>query len=82
MENLNYIIFSVSELPLVNFTDVLESSAASLRKSVDGTKTFVKCECSEPACIADITTAQGPYSHAEILGILSGSAWTFQPVQG
>ena len=34
MENLNYIIFNVSELPLVNFTDVLESSAASLRKSV------------------------------------------------
>jgi hypothetical protein len=82
MENLNYTIFNVSELQLINFAEILESSAATLRKSVDGTKTFVKWEGSEPACIADLTTAQGPYSHAEILGILSGSAWTFQQVQG
>ena len=76
MENRTYIIFNVSELQLINFAEVLESSAETLRKSVDGTKTFVKWEGSEPACIADLTTAQGPYSYAEILGILGGSDWT------
>lgn len=40
--NRNYIVFSVSEIDKVDFTQVLETSAETLRKSVDGTKTFVK----------------------------------------
>jgi len=40
-ENRQYIIFNVNELPLVDFTQVLESSQETVRRSVDGTKTFV-----------------------------------------
>jgi len=80
MENRNYLIFNVSELQLINFAEVLESSAETLRKSANGTNTFVKWEGDTPACIADLTTAQGPYTHAEMLGILSGSDWTVQQV--
>lgn len=40
--NRNYIIFNVSEVDKVDFNQVLETSAETLRKSVDGTKTFVK----------------------------------------
>jgi hypothetical protein len=78
MENRNYTIFNVSEISLIDFNEVLETSAETLRKSVDGTKTFIKWEDSEPACIADLTTAQGPYSHSEMLSILSGSDWAGQ----
>ena len=75
MENRNYIIFNVSEINLINFSDVLESSALTLRKSVDGTKTFVKWDGSEPACISDLTTKAGPYTHAEMLTILASLEW-------
>ncbi len=40
--NRNYIIFNVSEINKVDFTQVLETSAETVRKSVDGTKTFIK----------------------------------------
>ena len=76
MENRNYLIFNVSELNKINFDEVLETSTETVRKSVDGNKTFVKWEGDTPACVVDLTTTEGPYSHNEILNILSGDAWT------
>ena len=39
-----YMIFNVSELSDINFNEVLETSIDTVRKSVNGTKTFVKWE--------------------------------------
>ena len=75
-ENREYMIFNVSELPVINFSQVLETSAETVRKSVDGTKTFVKWEGQEPSCLANLQTKEGPYTHSEILEILSGPEWT------
>lgn len=44
--NRNYIIFNVSEIDKVDFNQVLETSAETLRRSVDGTKTFIKWDSS------------------------------------
>lgn len=41
-DNRNYVIFNVSEIDKIDFNQVLETSAETLRKSVDGTRTFVK----------------------------------------
>ncbi len=75
-ENRQFMIFSVSELDNIDFTQVLETSADTVRRSVDGTLTFVKWEGTMPQCVADLTTKQGPYTYTEILEILSGTAWT------
>ena len=75
-EHRNYMIFNVSELETIDFSTVLETSAETVRKSVDGTKTFVKWENETPACVANLTTKEGPYNHDEILAILSGTDWT------
>lgn len=76
-ENRNYMIFNVSELDTIDFEVVLETSAETVRKSVDETKTFVKWEGdTTPECVANLTTKEGPYTHAEILAILSGEDWT------
>ena len=42
--NRRWLVIPVAEVENVNFNEVLESSADSLRYSVDGTKTFVKYE--------------------------------------
>jgi hypothetical protein len=76
INNLIYIIFEVSELPLIDFQDVFETSADTVRKSVDGLKTFVKWEGTMPSCVNNLTTKEGPYTHEEILVILSNSNWT------
>lgn len=80
-ENREYLIFPVSELNKVDFSLVLETSAETVRKSVDGTKTFVKWNGDAPAFVSTITGTEGPYTHTEILDILSNSEWT-SPMTG
>lgn len=75
-ENRNYVIFNVYELDKIDFSQVLETSADTVRRSVDGTKTFVKWAEERPECLNNLTTALGPYTHDEILEILSMSEWT------
>lgn len=75
---ITYVIFNVSELPDIDFTQVLQTSAETCRKSVDGTKTLVKWETSSgvPVCVQNLTT-KGPYlTHDEILEIMSTPEWT------
>ncbi len=74
--NREFMIFNVSELPNINFDEVLETSIDTVRKSVDETKTFVKWDGAIPACVSNLTTKEGPYSYDEILIILSTPEWT------
>jgi len=75
-ENREFMIFNISELPLIDFTQVCETSIDTVRKSVDGTKTFVKWDGNIPECVQNLTTKQGPYTYTEILEILSTPEWT------
>ena len=67
-----YVIIDASEVTNVDFDQVLETSADTLRYSVDGTKTFVKFEGDTPSFLI----GEPQYDHAEILSILSGPEWT------
>ena len=70
-------IFNVSELPNVDFNQVLETSIDTVRKSVDETKTFVKWDGVEiPSSVDLLTTKEGPYTYNEILDILATPEWT------
>lgn len=78
-EERNYLIIPVSELPKVDFTQIMETSPETVRRSVDGTKTFIKWDGESPAFVASITGAEGPYTHTEILQILSEPEWSELP---
>ena len=72
-----FMILAVSELNLIDFTQVCETSIDTVRKSIDGTKTFVKWDSEEiPSSVELLTTSEGPYTYDEILIILSGPEWT------
>jgi hypothetical protein len=75
----NYLIFNVSELNKIDFNQVLENSADTIRKTVDGTKTFVKWNGNEPSFVSELTTKEGPYSHDEIVEILNMEEWSVLP---
>ena len=82
-ENREFMIFNVSELDTIDFTQVLETSEDTVRKSVDGTKTFVKWDGAIPQCVADLETKEGPYTYEEILAILDTPEWTDpEPLMG
>ena len=76
-ENRKFMIFNVSELPMIDFTQVCETSSETVRKSVDELKTFVKWDSIEiPSSVDYLTTKEGPYTYEEILSILSTPEWT------
>ena len=67
-----YVIIDVSEVGNVDFDAVLETSADTLRYSLNGTKTFVKFNGDTPSFLI----GEPQYDHAEILSLLSGPEWT------
>lgn len=73
-ENRRYLIIPTSITGSVDFNQVHETSAETLRLSVDGTQTFVKYESgSRPSIYSD---SYSEYTHSEILSVLAGSEWT------
>ena len=74
--NREFMIFNVSELLLIDFNQVHETSQDTVRRSVDATLTFVKWDGAIPSSVEALTTKQGPYTYDEILTILSGPEWT------
>jgi hypothetical protein len=79
-DNRHYVIFNCSELDTIDFNQVMETSADTVRKSVDQTETFVKYDGDMPSSVSSLTTKSQEYSHDEILIILSTPEWT-QPNQ-
>lgn len=67
-----YCIINSDEVDSVDFNQVQETSADTLRYSVDGSKTFVKYEGDQPSFLSGKTE----YTHAEILEVLATDEWT------
>jgi len=72
----NFMIFNVSELIDIDFSQVLETSSDTIRKSVNGSKTFVKWDGAMPDCLSNLITKEGPYTYDEMITILSTSEWS------
>lgn len=76
-----FVIFNVTELSSINFTQVFETDSDTVRKSVDKTKTFVKYDMPQPSSVAALTTKSQEYTYDEMLNILATSEWT-SPITG
>ena len=71
-----FVIFNVTELNKINFNQVFETDADTVRKSVDETKTFVKYDIPQPTSVASLTSKSQEYTYDEILTILATPEWT------
>ena len=67
-----YVIIDASDVATIDFDQVLEGSARTLRYSLDGSQTFVKYEGSKPRFLYGKQT----YTYSQILTILEGENWT------
>lgn len=76
MSDRQYVIINAADVSSVNFDDVLETSADTLRYNEQGDETFVKYEGPKPRCLYGKDTL----SHSAMLTVLSGEAWT-SPVE-
>lgn len=71
-----FVIFNVTELNKIDFNQVFETDIDTVRKSVDGTKTFVKFDLPTPSSVTDLTTKSQEYTYDEILAIMATPEWT------
>ena len=67
----HYVIISSSDVPNIDFTQVMETSAETLRFSLDDTLTFVKYDGDMPSSVTACSSKSQEYSHSEILAILN-----------
>jgi hypothetical protein len=67
-----YVILDAPEVGNVDFDAVIQTSADTLRYSLDGSKFVVKYEGTQPFFLLGKTE----YTHEEILTILSGTEWS------
>jgi len=67
---MKYVIITSDEVSSVNFSQVKETSASTLRYNNDNTKTFVKFEGSTPSFLNGKTQ----YTNDQILAILDDEA--------
>jgi hypothetical protein len=79
MDSKQYIIFATSELDKINFDEVMETSADTVRRSIDGLKTFVKYTGDMPASVTSLTTKEGPYTQEQMLTTLETPEWNVKP---
>jgi hypothetical protein len=68
-----YVIINADEVDSVDFNQVDETSADTIRFSLDGSLTFVKFDTDTTPSFLDGKTQ---YSHSEILAILETDEWT------
>jgi hypothetical protein len=91
-EKRRFSIISSGDASLIDFSKVCETSIDTLRYSVDGTKTFVKydctcghdpgdCECC-PTCITDCPSHTSLLTLSEIHAILATPEWTQEMPDG
>ena len=67
-----YCIINSTDVSSVDFSQVFETSAETLRYSLDNSQTFVKYDGSKPSFLDGKDT----YTHSEILTILATDTWT------
>ena len=68
-----YVIINADEVSSVDFSQVDETSADTIRYSLDGSLTFVKFDSDTTPSFLESKTQ---YTHSEILTILATDEWT------
>tara|TARA_R110000737_G_scaffold47857_1_gene68059 strand:+ start:155 stop:397 length:243 start_codon:yes stop_codon:yes gene_type:complete len=73
---ITYITINMSEIELVDFNEALQTSEETVRLSTDITKGVLKWRGDEPSFVSTLSSYEGPYTHEEILVIMSTPEWT------
>ena len=73
-----YAVINISDLELIDFSQIEETSSNTIRKSIDNTQFVIKWqEGYEPTFIADGTVIPvGIYTHSEILELMATDKWS------
>ena len=82
MNNKTYAVINLTDIGLIDFSQVAESSVFTVRKSLDNTQFVIKWqEGYEPTFISDGTVIPvGIYTHSECLELMATDKWS-EPIE-
>tara|TARA_B100000902_G_scaffold294059_1_gene280662 strand:- start:454 stop:726 length:273 start_codon:yes stop_codon:yes gene_type:complete len=76
-----YAIISITDLELIDFSEIQETSKYTIRLSLDNTQFVIKWQKQEPTFIADGSVIPlQVLSHAECLELMSTDKWS-EPIE-
>ena len=77
-----YAVINLTDISLIDFSQVAQSSASTIRKSLDNTQFVIKWEDGyTPTFIMDGTVIPvGTYDHHAILELMATPAWS-EPIE-
>lgn len=79
--NTYYIIFDVSELSKVDFNIAIEDDRSTVRKSIDGTKTFINwLGVTVPNFVNNIASKSQVYHYLDFLEVINNDEWILTPI--
>jgi len=76
-----YAVINLTDVGLIDFNQIGETSASTIRKSLDDTQFVIKWQDGyTPTFITDSSVVPvGTYNHSEILELMATAAWS-EPV--
>ena len=75
-----YAVINITDLELIDFSQIEETSSNTIRKSIDETQFVIKWT-QEPTFIADGTVIPvGIYTHSEAIELMATPAWS-EPIE-
>jgi len=82
MNSKTYAIIKIENIKLIDFSQIAQSSASTVRKSLDNTQFVIKWENGyTPTFITDDSVVPvGIYSHSECLQIMATEKWS-EPIE-
>ena len=80
--NKTYAVINLKDISLIDFTQIAQSSASTIRKSLDDTEFVIKWEDGyTPTFITDASVVPvGTYDHHAILELMATDKWS-QPIE-
>jgi hypothetical protein len=80
MDTKKYLIFDLSEIDKIDFSQILTTSADTMRKSFNGSKGIIKWDGDEPFFVSTLNSKSSIYNIEEIQEVLLTEEWT-GPIQ-
>lgn len=77
-----YAVINLTDIGLIDFSQIAQSSASTIRKSLDNTQFVIKWENGyTPTFITDSSVVPvGTYNHSEILQLMATDKWS-EPIE-
>lgn len=76
-----YVVIYYTDIDKIDFSEILESSIETVRRSVDGILTFVKYEGDMPSSVEALVNRSQEFNHEQFLLVLASPDWSVPDVQ-